>query len=214
MRTCPNCNHQAGDQFSFCPMCGSALEQLQPEANIPQPVVEPIDTEATQSVFNAPIEPVVEETVVAEPIDTEATQGVYTAPVQNQYTYSAPVQNTYSAPAPQYKYAEAPVKKPNLAKKIVGMALSIEGFVMAIFLALYSLIFLAVDPAFGFGYAFGFSIFSVPGSIIGLIFSNAAQNEGDTSALSRVGKGLGLAGLIIAIVCLVISFFVLVADYA
>lgn len=128
----------------------------------------------------------------------------------NKMVNVEPVEATYVEPAqPIYAnsvtYSPVPAKKPSLAKLIVGMALSIEGFALAIFTALYSLMGL-VDPALGFGMAFAFSLFGLPGSIIGFVFSNSARNAGDVSTFSRVGKNLGLAGIIITGTVLFLSF--------
>ncbi len=132
---------------------------------------------------------------------------------QNEYVVttevsSAPVQPTYVSPV-----SYAPVKKPNLAKKIVGMALSIEGFVLAIITVLYSIIMSLAEPVAGFIMALYLSIFGFPGSIIGFIFSSAARNCGDNSAMSRVGKSLGLAGIIITGVTLFLTFLIMVSEF-
>lgn len=103
----------------------------------------------------------------------------------------------------------------NRVKKIVGMGLSIEGFVFAALTALYVPIFLLTAATSGeteMGIAslvasFVFGIFGLPGSIIGLVFSNQARTLGDTSAFSRVGKALGLAGVIVFAACFTISIF-------
>lgn len=113
----------------------------------------------------------------------------------------------------------APTPKPSLATKIVGMALSIEGFVMAMFSTLYVLIFLiggaaSGEIAFGagaFGSTFVWALLGLPSSIIGLIFSNKALAFGDTSVMSRVGRALGLAGVITFGACFVISFFAIIS---
>ena len=143
----------------------------------------------------------------AAPAGTAApVQTPYTPPAQTPYT--APVQPTYYNPV---SYSPVPANKPNLAKKIVGMSLSITGFVFAIFAAIFSLI--AFDDYYvemAFGMTLYFSILGLPGSIIGLNFSNAARNSGDTSSLSRVGRSLGLAGTIIMGISLFITFFALI----
>ena len=92
----------------------------------------------------------------------------------------------------------------NRVKRIVGMGLSIEGFVFAALTALYVSLFLLTAATSGetemglssLVASFVFGIFGLPGSIIGLVFSNQARSLGDTSAFSRVGKALGLAGVI------------------
>ncbi|MBR3908282.1 MAG: hypothetical protein IKJ50_01020 [Clostridia bacterium] len=103
----------------------------------------------------------------------------------------------------------------NRVKRIVGMGLSIEGFVFAALTAIYVPLFLLTAMVGGeteMGIAslvasFVFGIFGLPGSIIGLVFSNQARTLGDTSAFSRVGKALGLAGVIVFAACFTISIF-------
>ncbi len=138
-----------------------------------------------------------------------------TAEAQTPDTYQNPVvfQNNVVINQPE------PTQKPSLVKKIVGMALSIEGFVMAIITLLYAFIF--IMAAIGTGetemgmvalvFTFIMAIIGLPGSIIGLIFSNSARNAGDRSALSRIGKGLGLAGIIIFAATFVISILATIA---
>ena len=142
------------------------------------------------------------------------THTEYAAPAET----AAPVQPTHTAPAqPTYynpvSYSPAPVNKPNLAKKIVGMALSIEGFVVAMFAALFSLV--AFDEStveMAFGMVMYFSLLGMPGSIIGLIFSNEARNSGDTSSFSHVGRSLGLAGIIVMAISLFVAFVAMIAN--
>ena len=124
---------------------------------------------------------------------------------------------TYQNPV-VYTQAE-PAKKPSLAKKIVGMALSIEGFGVAVINAIYVVIFLLAGIVAGeteMGIAslvltVVLGVFGLPGSIVGLAFSNSARNAGDTSAFSRIGKALGLAGIIVFAVCFMLSFLTIVA---
>lgn len=137
------------------------------------------------------------------------------AEVQNPDTYQNPVvfQNNVIVTQPES------AKKPNLAKKIVGMALSIEGFGVAVINAIYVAIFLLAGLVGGeteMGIAslvltVVLGVFGLPGSIIGLAFSNSARNAGDTSAFSRIGKALGLAGIIVFAVCFMLSFLTIVA---
>lgn len=180
MYVCQNCNFESEKQINFCPQCGSE---------------------------------VIKETVpVAEAVVSKAAAPAETAPVANVHT--APVQ-----PTPEI-YTEPPVvKKPNLAKKIVGMALSIEGFAGSIVAALYGFIGLLADaiimgsaqaPAgVGFLMIFYFAIFTLPFSIVGLVFSNEARSLGDTSAFSRVGRALGIAGIIIIAAAMALGFMVM-----
>lgn len=123
-----------------------------------------------------------------------------------------PVQPTYQTTySNQTTYTPYPVEKPNLAKKIVGMALSIFGFAFSIIIAIISLATMAIPEA-SFGLTVVYAIFSMPGSIIGFNFSNEARNLGDQSKLSSTGKSLGLAGIIITAAALFISFFAMIAN--
>ncbi len=137
------------------------------------------------------------------------------APVQQpQYAQpqfqQAPVQQQYTQP--QYQQQYAPVTNqtvnagPSKAKVIIGMVLSIVGLAMA-FICFVSY-FSNLDyngGAYAFGYAFGFSIFSFPAALVGLIFSKNNRNEGDISAMSMIGKILGLVGVILSGVTLFIG---------
>jgi hypothetical protein len=127
-----------------------------------------------------------------------------------------PLTPDYITATPDYA---APTQKPNLATKIVGMGLSIEGFTLAVLAAIYTFVFLIAAVASGepemgimsLVFTFWFALFGLPGSIVGLSFSNKARNLGDTSAFSRVGKALGLVGIIIFGACFVIALFATVA---
>ena len=91
-------------------------------------------------------------------------------------------------------------------------------FTLAILTAIYVVIFIlsAFDGESDMGivsmiFTAIMGMFTLPGSIIGLSFSNKARNLGDTSKMSGVGKGLGLAGIIVLAVCFVCSFWAIVA---
>ena len=129
-----------------------------------------------------------------------------------------PVAPTYAEPqvpayaSPEIYYTPAPIEKPSLAKKIVGMVLSIVSFSMSALTSLYVLMFLlsALDGESDMGivsmvFTVIMAMFILPGSIIGISFSSKARNLGDTSKMSGVGKGLGLAGIIILAVCFICS---------
>lgn len=136
--------------------------------NEPAPVVAP----ATEVIQNEPVQPV-------QPVQ----------PVTYSYQPTPTAQPQY-VPQPQYT---PQTQGPSLAMKIVGMALSIGGFFFA-FLAFFgSMSILGYDEAFSV--AFVYSIFSLPLSIIGLIFSIKSSSQGDTSAFSKVGKIFGIIGL-------------------
>lgn len=123
-------------------------------------------------------------------------------------------------PQPDYIYP-TPAQKPSLAKKIVGMALSIEGFIGAIVTAIYDFIFLiavlgsgeAIVGAVTITFTFIMSLIILPFAIIGLAFSNKARNLGDTSIFSRLGKTFGIAAIIITAAALVLSLFATVTTF-
>ncbi len=116
-----------------------------------------------------------------------------------------PVEPIQTAP---YVYVAAP--KPHLAVKIVGMSLSIAGLVFLAIGSLYTLIGL-IEAGMAFAFALVFALFFLPLSIVGLCLSNKCINAGDTSAMSRVGKILGIVGIILAGVSLFIGFTALIA---
>lgn len=113
---------------------------------------------------------------------------------------------------PDYIYP-APTQKPSLAKKIVGMALSIEGFIGAIVTAIYNFILLiatlgsgeAIVGAATIAFTFIMALIVLPFAIIGLVFSKNARNLGDTSIFSRLGKIFGIAAIIIIAVAFVLA---------
>jgi hypothetical protein len=135
-----------------------------------------------------------------------------------------PAQPTYQEPQPQYQqpvyqptYIQPQPKMPPKAMKFIGMGLSIEGLFTACVGAFYSFIFSAVGGGFGDGtfaglgfiYALIFAMFSLPGSIIGMIFSKKFRNAGDTSAPTKIGKALGLAGIIVCAASIASSIFMM-----
>lgn len=179
MYTCPNCNKTTETQTNFCSACGSKMVYVEPA-----PVVDPAPVaELTPTVENVPA---VESAPAAEPVPEMPT---YQPPVYQVPTYQA------------VSYAPQEEKKPvHLAKKIVGMALSIGGLVFAVIGALYTLIFLIGAEEMGiasFVFSLVFSIFSAPLSIVGLVMSNNNIACGDTSTMSQVGKRIGIAAIIV-----------------
>lgn len=123
------------------------------------------------------------------------------APVE-QVTYIQPeaVQQVQYYPMPE------PVKKPSLAKKIVGMALSIESFIVSIISVLYAIIFTALDGTVGFTTALTFAIFDLPPAIIGLVMSLRCINQGDRSVMSRLGKIFGIIAIALTALSILIGF--------
>lgn len=107
-------------------------------------------------------------------------------------------------------YPDPAPKKPHLALKIVSMSLSIYGAFMMTLGLLYTLIGLA-EEGMAFGMSFAFALFSLPMCIVGLCLAAKCQDAGDTSAFSRVGKALGIVGIILSAVALFIGFCSLAA---
>lgn len=102
-------------------------------------------------------------------------------------------QPVYTQPSPVYTAAP-----PSKAKSIVGMALSIAGLAMCSLSWFYSLIALMaedLETAGSLGFVFFF--FSFPLSLVGLILSKNYINAGGSNTFSRVGKILGIIGVVI-----------------
>lgn len=95
------------------------------------------------------------------------------------------------------EYYQPTTRKVPLAKKIVGMALSAFGLVMAATGVFETLLFAAAyrDIKGGLIAAIIFGLFSLPGSIIGLSISASNIANGDTSAFGKVGMILGIVGI-------------------
>ncbi len=183
MHICPNCQHTSETAVAFCSLCGAAMVE-QPES--------------------APVEA----TVVAA--ETPAYQQPVDVPVYQQPAYAQPAQ-------PVYSYPEAPVvEEPSKGKTIAGMIMGIAGAVMSGIGALYTFIFtmlgIAEDEEFifaAFGAAFGFALFSVPLSLVGLLLSKNGSNT-----MNKIGKILGIVGLAATGAMLFFSFIFLGAfDY-
>lgn len=131
------------------------------------------------------------------------------APVE-QVTYIQPeaVQQVQYYPMPE------PVKKPSLAKKIVGMALSIESFAVSIFALLYTIMFTAIEGVAGFAMAITFAICDLPPAIIGLVMSLGCINLGDRSVMSRLGKIFGIIAIALTALTLLIGFVSLFSGHS
>ena len=147
-------------------------------------------------------EQTVQQATPAAPVYEAPAAPVYVAP-------AAPVAPTYTAPATA---CEAPATKPHKAKVIVGMALGIAGLVLAAMGLLETLIFAFMEGELAFGYSIGFGIFSTPLAIVGMSMSRKNIEEGDDSAMSSVGKNLGLVGMILSFVMCFVGFVALLAS--
>lgn len=137
--------------------------------------------------------PVQAEPVVVAPVNP--------TPVNPTPVNPTPVNPVYTAPV-----VSAPVEEPSLAKKIVGMALSASALMLAIYCLFYTVSAMDYDGAFAFGYAIGFSIFSMPMGIVGLTMSNKNREQGDTSVFSLLGKIFGIVSVALTGLVLFIGF--------
>lgn len=136
-------------------------------------------------------------------VEQAPAQPQYQQPAYEQPAYQQPV---YQQPQPMYQYTQTVTAEPSKGKVITGMALGIAGLSMAVLGLLYTLMFMAMEPEVGFGFGFVFSIISAPLSIVGMVISNGCINAGSTSAMSSIGKKLGLVGLILSGVMLFFAF--------
>ena len=192
---------------------------VQPQYEQPQ-YQAPAQPQYEQPQYQAPAQPQYEQPQYQAPAQPQYEQPQYQAPAQPQYEqpqYQASAQPQYEQPQyqapvqPQYtqynqQYAAPVTTGPAKAKVIIGMVLSIVGIAMAAIC--FFTYFSNLDyngGAYAFGYAIGFSIFSFPAALVGLIMSNGNRNEGDTSAMSKIGKILGLVGVILSGVTLFIA---------
>lgn len=104
-----------------------------------------------------------------------------------------------------------PRPKVSLAKKIVGMALSIAGFEYSLVVLIYGLYCSFLVGGIGLLVTLILVGFSIPLSAIGLSFSKAAIEAGDTSGFTRVGKIFGTLGMVLSFVTLGLSFLMTVS---
>ncbi len=190
MYYCPKCNVTSEMEMRFCPQCGApAMEMPTPAAPVveaAQPIVEPVVETVAEPVVETVAEPAVEPVVPAAPVAPVAPVAVVIPPVEEK-------------------------KPPHLALKIVSMALSIGGLVFAAIGNLYALIFGFIEEGMGLGMAIGFGMFSLPLAIVGLSLANKCLAAGDTSAMSRIGRTLGIVGIIATAAGVMLGFMTLFA---
>lgn len=134
------------------------------------------------------------------------------APEYQEPQYQEPQyqQAQYQQPQYQYQQPASPVSK---GKVIAGMAISIAGLAFSALGLMYTLAMMA-EPFGAFVMGFVFSMFSLPLSLVGLCLSNGCYNEGDRSAMSSVGRKLGLVGTILSGVMIFLAFIALIAESA
>lgn len=147
------------------------------------------------------------ETVQVEYVVVSAPQAPTSAP--EPQVICQPQAESVPTPQPNYYYAqpvqEPQQKKPHIAKKIVAMALSIEGFALSAIYFWVVLLYKLIDPILGMFMAIFCAVVCLPMSIVGLAMSNSCRNAGDTSKMTQVGKILGIIGIGIAALYLVIG---------
>lgn len=171
---CSNCGAQLASGAKFCPSCGAAVSA--PAA--PATPVAPVE----------PVAPVIPAEPVAPVIPAEPVAPVNPTPV---YT---PNPDYYTVPT----VAATPVvSAKDKAMGFVGMGLGIGGLVFAVVAVICALALMGVRYA-GFIYAFVYTLFSMPLSIVGKILSGKSEAAGNTSTPCSVGNKMGLAGIIVS----------------
>lgn len=201
MYICPNCNATSEQPTNFCANCGATM--MVKEAPTPVEQTEVVTSPVAEEIPVVQAEPVVEQPAYQQ---TAYAQPVYEQPAQPQYQQPQYQQPAYTQ-QPQYQYVQpVQVAAPSLGKVITGMVLSIAGIAFAGLGLLYTLMFLAVETEVAFAFSLVMSFFSFPLSIVGFILSKNNINQGSASAMSRVGKTLGLIGIILSGVMLFLGF--------
>ena len=136
-----------------------------------------------------------------------AQAAAYTAPSMPEApTFTTPFEPTAQAAAQPTSIPYQPERKAPLGKVIAGMAIAIVGFILAMLTLLYTFLFLSMEREIAIFFAVylgGF--FAFPLSLVGFILSKSAANAGSTSAMTKVGKILGLIGWIAPIAAIIIS---------
>ncbi len=155
-------------------------------------------------------------TVFCPVCGTKQTQPTYTPPppplVGNQTTYSP--YSSYNQSQYYDPYAPKPISTKSKVLGGIGLGLSIFGLVVSIIMFIYSMAALELDSS---SYYYDssatvmativivYSIIFMAASIIGLVFSNIARNDGNLSGLTKTGKVLGTIGIIVFCIAIVFS---------
>ncbi|MBR2151797.1 MAG: zinc-ribbon domain-containing protein [Clostridia bacterium] len=180
----------------ICKKCGAVISDYAKFCNV--------CGESQEVAVEMPVvvaEPVVEAPVIPEPV---VEQPVYEAPVVEQPVYQQPV---YQQPVVEQPVYEAPVSEPVYAEEAPkgGKGLAITSLVLGI-----------VGLVFGLG---GIcccgtlsGLFSILTAIVGIILAFVAKNKGFNDGLFKVGMILNIICLVIS-VALVIVFVVSVIRY-
>ncbi len=122
--------------------------------------------------------------------NTQPTQALH----HDAYTQQYPVAPAY----PVYGYDKPVVPTGSKVKGYIGMGLSIEGFVMALFTLLYAFITLNVPYPARDGFAFVtmyLAFLQIAASIIGFCLSSSAKSSGFKSGAVTTGFVLGIVGM-------------------
>lgn len=133
-------------------------------------------------------------------------------PVQPMQS-ATPTQPYPSAPVyPVYGYDKPPVSTGSKVKGYIGMGLSIEGFVIALFTLFYA--FIALSAPYFTREAFAFvtiyiAVLQVAASIIGFCLSLSAKNNGFKSGAVTTGFVLGIIGMAIYLFSIFLAFIAL-----
>ena len=135
-------------------------------------------------------------------------------PTPNPSYYSAPSEPVYT-PNPSYYTiptvaATRVVSAKDKAMGFVGMGLGIGGLFFAVLAVICALALMSMQ-VFSFTYAFVYTLFSLPLSIVGTVLSGKSEAAGNTSTPCSVGGKLGLAGIIVSAAALFLSFISLIA---
>lgn len=136
---------------------------------------------------------------------------------QATYAESQSTTSQYVQAQPQYtqpQYVEATPVTPVVptsakVKSIVGMALSIEGLTAIPTGILYTLVFLLLHDYTGTFTGITFFLMCLPFCLVGLILSKSAINSGSTWKIAKIGKILGIIGIIICGVLLLMGIAVI-----
>lgn len=104
---------------------------------------------------------------------------------------------------------EKPTPQYSFVKGIVGMALSIDGLIIASVVLLYTIILAFIFAKAGALFAFFYQPLMLPPIIIGFVFTHRNAKLGDNSAFVRIGKRISVIGLILTGLVTLIGFICL-----
>ncbi len=128
------------------------------------------------------------------------------APLQVAPTYAQPV---YQQPI----YVEPVEPKPSIARAIVAIALSGFAITMATVCLIYSMLFVALgEPLGGFIFSIVFSVYTLPGSIVGMVLACGYLDSNATrlKPMAKAAKILGIISLALTAFMLLYGFFCII----